>query len=217
MEVSTASCSKIRDQQNPQSHLFREDFQSNNLSLSKIYQIEVVFDQNPKKKQTFIFCCFNKKIVSQFSKHMFSWVLIGSVSPHDLPSTSTHPMRGGKSSLGWDPNQALQGWPWLGSQKGAIPFWRRLAVEWMEWMDPVTMLDIGHFYRRKNVQMSEYLWESLKFWKTSGSIIVSSFRWCMSCITYMGIWRCNNPTCHSIILEWYLVQSRSLIIYAQYV
>ena len=30
-------------------------------------------------------------------------------------------------------------------------------MEWMEWMDPVTMLDIGHFYRLKNVQLSEYL------------------------------------------------------------
>lgn len=27
----------------------------------------------------------------------------------------------------------------------------------MEWMDPVTMLDIGHFYRLKNVQLSECL------------------------------------------------------------
>lgn len=103
MEVSTASCSKIRDQQNPQSHLFREDFQSNNLSLSKIYQIEVVFDQNPQKNQTFIFCCFHKNIVSQFSKHMFFWVLIGSVSPHDLSSTSTPPHEGREVIAGLGP------------------------------------------------------------------------------------------------------------------
>lgn len=96
MEVSTASCSKIRDQQNPQSHLFREDFQSlksviiSPITFKNLPNQSCVRPKTPQKTKPSSFAVFIRILFRNFQKSCFFGFRLVQFPPmtcHPLPPT----------------------------------------------------------------------------------------------------------------------------------
>ena len=98
--------------------------------FQKFTKSKLCSTKNPPKNQTFIFCCFHKNFVSQFSKIVFFWVPIGSVSPHDLSSTSTHPREGSHRWVG-TPTKPFKAGPDLEARK--VPYLFGDDSPWNGW------------------------------------------------------------------------------------